>query len=253
MAFRCSGSPAGVQTCGHEEHRGLCSISSRTEHFLTKNCCSHGLTDGYASLVGVQAAQQNSKSLECTAKRAEAGTTGASMLTRRTERRDRERRVLWVSLTIAAAAHAFAFAFFAWDRPAPVWHPDRSAVALESDPWTGTRISVVFGPPSVLVTSGEFVQEPRDRVLEAVRMMQVPPLCLEREIPPAAPGSGEVRLTVNAAGRIDKASLSRSTGDPCWDLVATRVAGALWYRWLPGDRTAPLEVLQPMTVGLGLE
>lgn len=84
-------------------------------------------------------------------------------------------------------------------------------------------------------------------------MMQVPPLCLGREIPPAAPGLGEIRLTVNAEGRIDAASLSRSTGDPCWDQVATRVAGDLWYHWLPGDRAAPLVVLQPVTVGLGLE
>jgi hypothetical protein len=175
------------------------------------------------------------------------------MATRRTERRKRERRVLWVSLTIAAAAHGFALVFFTWDRPGPVWTPDRSSVELVSDYWTGTRISVLFGPPKIRLPSGDFAQEPEDRILEAVRMMQIPPFCLGQAIPPAAPGSGEIHLTVNAEGRIDSAALTRSTGDPCWDQVATRVAGDLWYRWLPGDRVAPLEVLQPITVGLGLE
>lgn len=175
------------------------------------------------------------------------------MQTRLDDRRKRERRVLWVSLALAAAAHAFAFAFWTFERSGPEWSPDRSTVELEAGSWTGTRISVLFGPPSILGATGDFVQEPDDRILEAARMMQVPPLCLGREIPPAAPGLGEIRLTVNAEGRIDAASLSRSTGDPCWDQVATRVAGDLWYHWLPGDRAAPLVVLQPVTVGLGLE
>ena len=79
----------------------------------------------------------------------------------------------------------------------------------------------------------------------------MPPDCLARKIAPSAPGTGQVRLKVNSSGRIDAVALDQSTGDLCWDLVAIRVAGDLWYRWLPSKRfPAPLELLQPLTVGL---
>jgi len=169
------------------------------------------------------------------------------------ERRKRDQRVPLVSLLIAAVLHAVAFVFVAWTQPAPTWTSGHDAIELEPDAWTGTRIEILFGPPKILSPDGEFIQEPPDRVLEAMRMMQIPPLCLGRAIPPSAPGIGEIRLTVNGIGQIDAATLNVSTGDPCWDQVAIRVAGALWYHWLPGDLVAPLEVLQPITVGLGLE
>ena len=154
---------------------------------------------------------------------------------------------------MAAVAHVVALGFITLRGPEVTWTPDQSAIEIEGDPWTGTRIEVLFGPPKILSPDGELVQEPPDRILEAMRVMQVPPLCLGRAVPPAAPGFGEIRLTVNASGRIDEAALSSSTGDACWDQVAVRVAGDLWYRWLPGELEAPLQVVQPITVGLGLE
>jgi hypothetical protein len=106
------------------------------------------------------------------------------------ERRRRDRRVLVVSLSIAAALHVVAFTFVAWTRPGATWTPGHDTIELEPDAWTGTRIEVLFGPPKILRPQGEFIEEPPDRVLEAMRVMQVPPMCLGREIPPAAPGSG---------------------------------------------------------------
>lgn len=166
-------------------------------------------------------------------------------------RRRKENRVLVVALGVAAVLHVAAFVLVGWSRTGPEWSPDREAVTLEPAPWTGTPIDVFFGPPRIYRTDGSLAEEPDDRVLEAARLMGMPPTCLSREIPPSAPGSGEVRLVVNEDGRIDHVALTGSTGDACWDAVAVRVAGQLWYRWLPSDAfPAPVELLQPITVGL---
>lgn len=173
------------------------------------------------------------------------------MSRRSADRRKRDRRVLRVSLGIAVVLHVAALGLITWSRGAPTWQPDSDAVRLEEDPWTGTPVTVFFGPPRIVQVDGTLSEEPADRILEAVRVLHMPPICLTREIATAAPGLGEVRLTVNTDGRIDAVTLTRSTGDDCWDRVATRVAGDLWYRWLPSDRfPAPLELFQPLTVGL---
>ena len=172
-------------------------------------------------------------------------------MSRSTELRNRERRVFRVSLGIAVVVHVVALGLVAWASSVPEWRPDHDTVVLEPEYWTGTRVDVFFGPPKIFQVDGTIAPEPPDRVLAAVRVLQMPPLCLAREIPPGAPGSGEVRLIVNAEGRIDSVRLERSTGDACWDRVAMRVAGDLWYRWLPSARfAAPVELLQPMTVAL---
>jgi hypothetical protein len=176
------------------------------------------------------------------------------MSRRSNEIRQRDSRVLRISLGIAVVLHIAALGLIAWSKVAPTWRPDAEAVRLEEDAWTGTHVAVFFGPPRIVQPDGTLSEEPPDRILEAARVLRMPPICMTREIATAAPGLGEVRLTVNARGRIDAVALTRSTGDACWDQVATRVAGDLWYRWLPDERfPAPLELLQPLTVGLAPE
>ncbi|MGI9627671.1 MAG: hypothetical protein ACR2QM_12600 [Longimicrobiales bacterium] len=173
------------------------------------------------------------------------------MTNRSAELRARERRILRGSLGVAVALHAVAFGFVAWTRVAPEWSPGNEMVRLDEGSWSGTRVDVFFGPPMIFEADGAVAEQPPERTLEAARSLQMPPACFDRDLPPSAPGSGQVRLTVNASGRIDAVTLDKSTGDACWDLVAKRVAGDLWYRWLPSERfPAPIELLQPITVGL---
>lgn len=173
------------------------------------------------------------------------------MTSRSTELRRSERRVYRVSLGIAFVVHGAAFGLVAWSHAGPQWSPGQDSVQLEEGSWTGTPVDVFFGPTRILESDGTLAEEPPDHILEAARILHMPPECLAREIPPSAPGSGQVRLTVNSSGRIDAAALDQSTGDSCWDLVAVRVARDLWYHWLPNEQfPAPLEVLQPVTVGL---
>lgn len=165
-------------------------------------------------------------------------------------RRRRDRHILGVCIAIAAALHVVVIGLVSWTRAGAEFVPGSDAVVLEPDPWTGTAVDVFFGPPGIRQPDGSTAREPDDRVLAAKRLMQVPPICLSRAVP-SAPGAGEIRLTVNAAGRVDLAELTQSLGDACWDRVALRVAADLWYRWLPNETyPAPVEVLQPLTVGL---
>lgn len=167
------------------------------------------------------------------------------------ERRRKENRLVWAGLGIAVLVHLAAVGFLRWSSHGPEWSPDRETVTLEAGSWTGTPVDVRFGPPRIFRSDGTIAEEPPDRVLETARLMGMPPICLSRAIPPSAPGSGQVRLTVNDVGRIGAVSLHQSTGDSCWDAVAVRVAGDLWYHWLPDARfPAPVELLQPITVGL---
>ena len=173
------------------------------------------------------------------------------MNTRSDERRVRQRRVFRLSLGIAAAVHVAVIGWVSWSLAQPKWTPDQDSVQIEAGSWAGTPVDVFFGPPRIFLADGTIAEEPPERILEAERVLGMPPVCLSREIPPGAPGAGEVRLTVNAAGRIDAVALARSTGDACWDAVAMRVAGDLWYRWLPNDgHPAPVELIQPVLVGL---
>lgn len=173
------------------------------------------------------------------------------MSRRAQERRQRENRRLWTGLAIAVGLHVAALGLVRWSGSGPEWSPDHDTVTLESNSWTGTPVDAFFGPPKIFRPDGTIAEEPPDRVLKAARLLGMPPTCLSREVPPSAPGSGQVRLTVNAIGRIEAVSLDRSTGDSCWDAVAIRVAGDLWYHWLPNERfPAPVELLQPITVGL---
>ena len=113
----------------------------------------------------------------------------------------------------------------------------------------GDSVDVFFGPPRIFEPDGTLSVESPDRVLEAARAIRPPLACPASVRVARTPGSGSVRLTVNASGRIDAVTLDESTGDACWDVVATRVAADLWYRWLPSERfPAPVELLQPLTV-----
>ena len=43
-------------------------------------------------------------------------------------------------------------------------------------------------------------------------------------------------------------SSSVSTGSACGDATLARVAGDLWYRWLPSEEfPAPVDVVQPLS------
>ena len=54
---------------------------------------------------------------------------------------------------------------------------------------------------------------------------------------------------VDEGGRTDDVEIEQSTGDACADEVLSRVAGDLWYRWLPSEEfPAPVDLVQPITL-----
>jgi hypothetical protein len=169
------------------------------------------------------------------------------MKTRSDELREQSRRVLGWSLGIAALIHVAVFYFVSWS--GTEGESGSGLTLLATAQWTGAPVDVFFGPPKIFEPDGTLSTEAPDRVLEAARAIRLPPACSASALEVGTPGSGSVRLSVNGRGRVDSVALNESTGNACWDGVATQVAADLWYRWLPSDRfPAPVELLQPITV-----
>ena len=169
---------------------------------------------------------------------------------RSVELRRGNRKVLAYSLGIAALAHLAVF--FIWSPEFEVEFAE-ATVIRRSEARQGANaaafVEVLFGPPEIVTGDGTIAKEPPDRTLRAGRVVQLPIMCAGLAQWGSTPSTGTVRLRVNAAGRVDKAQLTRGTGDSCADQVIITVAGSLWYHWLPNDRfPAPLDLSQPITL-----
>ena len=170
------------------------------------------------------------------------------MKTRAQQVRERDRRVLTWSLIVAGILHAGAFVYWSGLRAAP---PPGGGVGMVPDSSVqepDTRLELHFGPPTIFGADGAPSREPPDRFLEVDRLVHLSG-CAARVVDLAMPVRGSARLTVNGSGRVDDASLVRSTGDDCGDAAVRRVASALLYHWLPNDRyTAPVNLIQSVTI-----
>ncbi|MEX2530540.1 MAG: hypothetical protein WD960_07195 [Gemmatimonadota bacterium] len=63
------------------------------------------------------------------------------------------------------------------------------------------------------------------------------------------PAEAQLRLEVNAVGRVTAAVVETSMGDGCSDGILTAIANSLWYEWLPNETFPPPVILiQPMRV-----
>ena len=96
---------------------------------------------------------------------------------------------------------------------------------------------------------GGLSTEPPERTLEAKRLVYLPAACRAIISGSGTIIDGSLRLKVRSTGRVDVVGVVRSTGIPCGDDVLKRVAGDLWYLWLPNsDYPAPVELIQPITL-----
>lgn len=164
--------------------------------------------------------------------------------------RARGRRVFLWSLGVAVAVHVAAFLFW----PEMPVEPMTAGPVVEAEPEEvdddvlRVPVDARFGPPRILRTAGEWVQEPSDRTLQAGREVSLPAYCVGR----AQSVEGEVRLRVNGEGRVDQVRIEEGSGTTCGDEALRRVAGDLWYRWLPDARfPAPVDLIQPVSLRLG--
>lgn len=175
----------------------------------------------------------------------------SSTSTRSTELREENRRVFAWSLGIAVLAHVAVLAFSPTFRAELITGSDIELESVSEGGSTRVAVDVFFGPPDIFEANGTLSRESPDRVLEAKRALGLPAECAALDHKGQTPAHGQVRLTLNASGRVDAAELVESTGDPCGDESMVAVANALWYHWLPSDRfPALVELIQPITIAL---
>lgn len=162
------------------------------------------------------------------------------------QRRKSERRVFFWCLGVAAALHVVVFLVFpamqAGDAPFPLFSDDLTVEA------GAIPLELFFGPPAISNAAGELSLEPPERVLEADRLVYLEAGCRALIAGSGTVIRGSVRLRVRSNGLADVLDVVRSTGERCGDEVLERVAGDLWYRWLPNeDFPAPVELIQPVS------
>ena len=105
------------------------------------------------------------------------------------------------------------------------------------------------GPPAISNAMGGISVEPPEWILEVDRLVYLPGNCKALVKGSGAIVRGSVRLRVDETGRVDVRGIFQSAGFPCGDAVLQRIAGDLWYRWLPNDEfPAPVELIQPLVV-----
>lgn len=172
--------------------------------------------------------------------------------------RTRSNQVFVLSFLIAAGLH---LALFLRNPAREIEVPERdrnvaTIDALEFPGAGGTLFSVMFDPPRILSPDGTFKREPPERVLLAqnidVSQSLSSSVCEGRDSGSIASVSGQAHLRIGETGRVTRAEVRESTGDPCHDAVIAGIAGALWYRWLPNaEYPAPIELIQSMRIADG--
>lgn len=171
------------------------------------------------------------------------------MPARSQELRAKNRRVFAVSYLTAALVIG---ALFLW------WSPEYEVVDYvdrEAEPMTGALptsplfVLVRFGPPAIFEMDGTSRTEPAERVLEAGRVIDLPPECREAFLAASLPVSGALRVHVDGSGDASVLDVDESTGIPCGDEAMTVMADALLHEWLrDAEFAAPAELSQPVAL-----
>ena len=177
------------------------------------------------------------------------------MTTRSEELRQRDRRVLLVSLLVAAVLHA-AVLFLVPATQVPVLVTSGDSLVLEEgralfSAWDS--VHAFFGPPEIRFSDGSTRPEPSDRVLDAgnvsVASIGLPDSCRGRAAASVVPVSARVGVHLDHRGLVDGARIIDGTGDGCRDGLLVAVASSVWYQWIPSDRIpAPVDLVQPISL-----
>lgn len=177
-------------------------------------------------------------------------------MSRSAELRQRYRRVLTVSLVIAAGIHVLIFVGSPEFHVSPQFklasNPDLVVGEMDADERWGI-VNVFFGRPEIISDDGTVRREPPERVLEvyavAVARSALPRRCHLRNESEVLPAEGRVRVQVDGGGLVVWDRIEQSEGDECGNALLTTLSGSLWYQWIPNDRfPAPVELIQPVRV-----
>lgn len=164
------------------------------------------------------------------------------------QRRRAERRVFIRGWSVAALVHLVVFLSWRESREVRVTVPNADFETVEIVDREPIPLELFFGPPAISNAAGGVSLEPPERYLEVDRLVYLPSGCRALIRGSGAIVRGSVRLAVDETGRTDVRGISQSTGFPCGDAVLQRIAGDLWYRWLPNDEfPAPVELIQPLS------
>lgn len=163
------------------------------------------------------------------------------------KRRKSERKLFVWCGAIAVALHVILF-FVLRETRVTVEQREYNIESIEITDLKPIPLDLFFGPPAITNARGGFSVEPPERVLEVDRLVFLPGTCRAIIRGSGDVARGSVRLKVNGTGRVDVLGVELSTGFPCGDATLTRVAGDLWYRWLPTEEfPAPVELVQPLS------
>ena len=163
-------------------------------------------------------------------------------------RRRAERKVFVWGWSVAAVLHLIVFLSWRDAREVRVTEPNPDFETVEILDREPIPLDLFFGPPAIRNTAGGISVEPPERYLEVDRLVYLPSNCEALIGGSGAVVRGSVRLAVNETGRTDVRGIVQSTGYPCADAVLQRIAGDLWYRWLPNEEfPAPVELVQPLS------
>lgn len=177
-------------------------------------------------------------------------------MSRSAELRQRYRRVLTVSLVIAAGIHGLIFIGSPEFHVGPQFelasNPDLVVGEMDAGERWGI-VNVFFGRPEIISGDGTIRREPPERVLEvyavAVARSALPRGCHLRNESEVLPAEGRVRVQVDGGGLVVWDRIEQSDGDACGNALLTMLSGSLWYQWIPNDRfPAPVELIQPVRV-----
>lgn len=172
--------------------------------------------------------------------------------------RQREGRILRLSLAVAVGIHVVAFALFPRLQFSVADDPRFGPEAERRFVLAGVRVDLLFGPPRIRLPEGGVAEEPPERVLETRNLglaeLEVTLPCAGSFTAGSAAWEGSVHLRVRGSGLVSVEGIGTSTGDPCVDQALLAAAGALWYRWLPSPAyPAPVILEQPMRLQLAEE
>lgn len=163
-------------------------------------------------------------------------------------RRKTERKVFIRGWSVAAALHVILFLGWRESREVRVTVPNPDLETVEIIDREPIPLELSFGPPTIRNVTGGVSVEPPERTLEVDRLVYLPGNCKALIKGSGAVVRGSVRLAVNETGRTDVRGIHQSTGYPCGDAALQRIAGDLWYRWLPNEEfPAPVELIQPLS------